>query len=83
MPNALRYLAIAANVLFLLGVLVLYADQRPYRGIEYLIYFLAFAYPVINLFALCTGPDREERLLRRQVSKAELRKRLKDLGENN
>lgn len=83
MPNALRYLAIAANALFLLGVLALYADQRPYHGIEWLLYFLAFAYPVINLFALYTGPDREERVLRRQVNKAELRKRLKELGENN
>lgn len=81
MPNALRYLAIAANVVFLLGIIVLFLDDRPYRALEFFYYFLAFAYPVINLFALCTGPDREERLLRRQVNKAELRKRLKELGE--
>ncbi len=81
MPNALRYFAIAANTLFLLGVLVLMADNRPH-GIEYFYFFLLFAYPALNLFALCIGPDREERLLARKVNKAELRKRLKELGEN-
>lgn len=81
MPNALRHLAKAANILFFIGILVLMQENRPY-GIEYLYFFLLLAFPVLNLFLLCTGPDREERELRRKVNKAELRNRLKELGEN-
>lgn len=81
MPNALRNLAVAANGVFFLGILFLMVDNRPH-GVEYLYFFLLFAYSALNLLALCLGPDREERLLRRKVNKAELRKRLKELGEN-
>lgn len=81
MCNALRYTAIAANILFFIGILAMYADNRPYHPVEYGLYLLAFAFPALNLLALCTGPDREERQLRRQVNKAELRRRLKELDQ--
>ena len=78
MTEALRYIALAANALFLTGALILMGENRPY-GIEYLYFFLLLAFPLLNIAALRSGPDREERQLRRQVNKAELKKRLKEL----
>lgn len=83
MKNGLRNLAMAANVVFLLAILVLWSENRPHRLEEYLFFIALFALPVLNFFALAGGPDREERLLRRQVNKAELRKRLKELEGSN
>ena len=81
MERAVKYFSILANVLFLFGVFILMMDNRPH-GMEYFYFLLLFVYPALNLLALCNGGmDAEERRLRRQVNKAELRKRLKDLGE--
>ncbi len=82
MQNLPRTLALLGNLVFFLVILGLFADHTPNSPIEWLCYALLFAYPALNLYCLFTLPDREERLLRRQVNKAELRKRLKELGEN-
>lgn len=82
MQNLPRTLALIGNAVFFFVIFGLFADNAPNNPFEWLCYALLFAFPLLNLYSLCSLPDREERLLRRQVNKAELRKRLKELGEN-
>ena len=81
MDKALRVLAFLANGLMVLGILFLWANERP-RGGEALLFALLFLVPILSLLALWCGPDAEERRLRRQLNKAELKQRLKELGQS-
>jgi hypothetical protein len=80
MDKFLRISAYLANVLMILAVLIIWQDNRPH-GAEVLLMALLFFPPILSLLAIWQGPDREERRLRRAVNKAELKKRLKELGE--
>jgi len=76
-----RWLAKLANIA-LLG-LALFATQqlRSPQGVEILVLAILWLAPLINLAALCKGPDKEERDLQAQVRKAALRAQLKALNE--
>lgn len=80
MDKALRILAFVANALMIIAVFVIWQENRP-RGVEVLLISLLFFPPILSLLALWNGPDMEERRLRRQLNKAELKQRLKELGQ--
>ncbi len=80
MDKFLRILAYLGNLAAVLCLIMLWAQERPY-GAQQLVFIAVVALPVLNLVVLWQGPDLEERRLRRQVSKAELRERLKQLGQ--
>jgi hypothetical protein len=83
MDKSLRIAAMAANALLLLAMVFLWHEAHVNEPHEYLLMMLLFACPALSLLALRSGPDAEERRLLRQVHKAELRKRLKELEESN
>jgi len=76
----LKVLAIFGNLVAIVGIFLLWANEHP-QGVEILILTGALAVPLLNLWLFWQGPDLEERRLRRQVNKAELRERLKQLGQ--
>lgn len=83
MDKIIRTAALISNSLFVISFLFIWQEVRPYRLEEYLLLLVVFASPVLALLALRSGPDTEERRLQRAVRKAELRHRLKELGESN
>ena len=80
MDKFIRTTAFIINGLVLLCLLLMLPQLRPNETFEYLTVAALFIAPVINLAALWQGPDLEERRLRRQLAKAEMRQRLKELG---
>jgi hypothetical protein len=80
MDKALRILAFVANALMIIAVFVIWQESRP-RGVQVLLIGLMFLPPLLSLIALWQGPDCEERRLRRQLNKAELKQRLKELSQ--
>lgn len=82
MEKFLRGLAVIGNLALLVVVFGLWTDRRP-DGAENLLFLLLALTPVLNLWVMWSAPDREERALRRAVAKAELRKRLKELENND
>lgn len=83
MDKIIRTAALISNSLFVISFLFIWQEVRPYRLEEYLLLLVVFISPVLALLALRSGPDTEERRLQRAVRKAELRHRLKELGESN
>lgn len=83
MDKIIRTAALISNSLFVISFLFIWQEVRPYRLEEYLLLLVIFISPVLALLALRSGPDTEERRLQRAVRKAELRHRLKELGESN
>lgn len=75
----LYYAAMVANILAVIALLFLFG--QVHGGQEILIVVLAMLPPVLALAAMYTLPDFEARKLARRLKKAELRKALKDLGE--
>lgn len=76
-----KWLAKLANIA-LLGVALFGTLQiRNPHGLELLVLAILWLAPLLNLAALCSGPDKEERDLQTQVRKAALRQTLKNLGE--
>ena len=80
MDKFIRTSAFIINGLVLLCLLMMLPELNPNETFEYLTVAAMFVAPVINLVALWNGPDLEERRLRRQLAKAEMRQRLKELG---
>jgi len=80
MDKVIRILALIANGLGILGILLLWQENRPH-GSEILIFLGLFLPPVLSLLALRSGVDAETRRLQRRLLKAELRHKLKALGE--
>lgn len=78
MAQPLRYLAYAALIIQLL--VVGFVLTQAYSARDVMGAVLLALPPVLALWALYSGPDREERKLRSQVAKARLRKELQDLG---
>ena len=76
MDRLIRYAACAANAVMIVTAIVIFANA--YGSQKFLALLLAIP-PALSLFALCSGPDKEERLLQRQVSKARLRRELQEL----
>lgn len=77
MDRFIRYAAYAANALLLLAVMFFLTEA--YGSDVYLVILLAIP-PLLSIKALRQGPDIEESRLIREVNKAELRKKLTDLG---
>lgn len=78
MDKALRGLALLGNVVFLVVVVWLWGRTSLFEAETVLSLILMTVLPLLNLWIIWHGPDREERQLRRAVTKAELRKRLRD-----
>jgi hypothetical protein len=76
MENLLRYMTYLANGALI--VVACFISAHSYGRDSFVALLLLFP-PALSLTALCLGPDLEERRLRRQVSKARLRKELQDL----
>lgn len=76
MERFLRYSAYLANIVLVGAALIMvlhnYGTDSVYAG-------LLTVPPILSLFSLYVGPDAEERQLQRYVTKARLRKELKDL----
>ena len=79
MCRVLYYVAIVANILAVIGLLFLFGQVHGRQ--ESLIIVLAMLPPVLALVTIYKLPDFEARKLARRLEKAELRKKLKDLGE--
>lgn len=78
----MRIMAYVGNLLMLLGALALFIDQNGrLNGMAGLVFLGLLLVPLLNLWVLYTGPDREEMRLRREVNKAEMRAKLKALSE--
>lgn len=82
MRRVFEILAYLGNVALLFALLVLWANGRFY-GVESVGFFLLTLLPVLNMAMLWSGPDGEERKLRRLVAKAELRQRLRLLEKTD
>ena len=76
MERWLRYAAYLANVVLLGAALILVLHNS---GDTSLRASLLTVPAILSLFSLYFGPDAEERQLQRDVTKARLRKELKDL----
>lgn len=76
----MRTAAYIVNGLAFAGVLGIGLERSLY-GEEFLLWLLQLSAPCFAVIALWSGPGREERLLRRRVALAELRARLRELGE--
>lgn len=72
-----RYIAYAFCVIQLIAVLFLLFESYSIK--DALAASLLALLPIAAIFALRSGPDKEERLLRSQVQKARLRKELQEL----
>ena len=83
MDEIIRTAALISNSLFVISFLFIWQEARANELYEYLLLLAVFISPVLALLALRSGPDTEERRLQRAVRKAELRHRLKELGESN
>ena len=79
MQRKLLLAANIANIAMIIAAAVIFFST--YRSSDKLLAALLFLPPVLSLFALCKGPDKEERELDQAVRKARLRKELKDLQE--
>ncbi|MEZ0225071.1 MAG: hypothetical protein ACAH83_11000 [Alphaproteobacteria bacterium] len=77
MERIIRYAAYLANLVLIGAALIL--TLRSY-GQSALFASLLTLPPILSLLALYNGPDVEERQLQRDVTKARLRKELKDLS---
>jgi hypothetical protein len=77
MERVIRYAAYLANLVLIGSALIL--TLRSY-GQSALLGSLLTLPPILSLLALYTGPDAEERQLLKDVTKARLRKELKDLS---
>ena len=77
MDRIIRYAAYAACAaqIIALGFIL----RHAYNDREFLVTLLLAVPPVLSLAALWTGPDREERRLKRQVIKLRLQAELQDL----
>jgi hypothetical protein len=78
MERIIRYAAYLANLVLVASALIIML--KSYGGRDGLFAGLLTVPPILSLFALYYGPDAEERQLQRDVTKARLRKELKDLG---
>ena len=77
MERFLRYAAYLANVVLIGAALIMVLHNY---GRDSLLAALLTVPPILSLFSLYVGPDAEERQLLRDVTKARLRKELKDLA---
>lgn len=77
MERIIRYAAYLANLVLIVAALIIML--KSYGGRDALMASLLTLPPILSLLALYTGPDGEERQLYRDVTKARLRKELKDL----
>ena len=77
MDRILRYAAVAACIVQIITVGIILS--HTYRGRDFFLALLLVVPPALSIAALWTGPDREERRLRRQVEKLRLRVELKEL----
>lgn len=78
MDKVLRGLALLGNGVFLVVVIWLWGRTSFFEVETLLSLVLMTLLPLLNLWVVWCGPDREERQLRRDVAKAELRKRLRE-----
>lgn len=78
--KGLRAAAYAANGVVFVVVFMMGIERSLYEE-EFLLWLLQLAAPGLAFVALWNGPGREEKILRRRVALAELRARLKELGE--
>lgn len=78
MDKVLRGLALLGNGVFLVVVIWLWGRASFLDTETMLALVPTTALPLLNLWVIWRGPDAEERKLRRDVAKAELRKRLRE-----
>ena len=76
MERWLRYAAYLSNVVLIGAAMIMVLHNY---GNDSLLAGLLAVPPILSLFSLYFGPDAEERQLSRDVTKARLRKELKDL----
>ncbi|HBM90804.1 MAG TPA: hypothetical protein DD400_02870 [Rhodospirillaceae bacterium] len=81
MDKLVRFSAYIFNILLLIVFLSLLPEQNLNDPQEFLLMIILAAAPLFSLAALWYGPDIEERRLRKRLAKAELRTKLKKLGE--
>lgn len=79
MEKLIRYAAYLANLVLIAAAFIIML--KSYGGRDALMASLLALPPILSLFALYSGPDLEERQLLREVTKARLRKELKDLSK--
>jgi hypothetical protein len=78
MERIIRYAAYLANLVLIASAFIIML--KSYGGRDALLAGLLSMPPILSLLALYMGPDAEERQLHRDVTKARLRKELKDLS---
>ncbi len=73
-------LRIAAYICCTLQIIcAVFVITQAYNSRDIIMAILLIIPAALAIFALCGGPDREERKLREQVSKARLRRELQEL----
>jgi hypothetical protein len=77
MERWLRYAAYLSNIVLIASAMIMVLHNY---GNDSLLASLLAVPPILSLFSLYFGPDAEERQLQRDVTKARLRKELKDLS---